>query len=500
MTEFPTEALFDPRARPDSRLPIPPAGGGRDNDLMEPITPTAPSPDAFASFRIPATDRRERVAQGKALREATPHAALGRWEPRPNRPGVIDLIEAAQHGRLPWLRGVRNARMAASPFGMLRGSAAMMAWDVANLPATGVQTVVCGDAHIGNIGFYRSPEGNQVIDLNDFDEAHTGCWEWDLRRLTASIWVLGRVNGATEQECADAVAHCVVAYRDEVSFLSKQPLLWRAFDRLDVEGLHSSVTEEGLREEIERAAVAARRRTSDRKLPKLTGGATTAAHILDDPPLVTHPDPDEYEALADGLDAYLTTLTPQWRRIVGGYTLVDIAHKVVGVGSVGLRAWVALLCGSREDDVLFLQLKQAQRSVLAPFVHGEHAWHDHQGQRVVEYQQVLQTVSDPLLGWTTVGPHQYYVRQYRNMKGGVPLDSMSPSALVDYSGVTGHLLAKGHARTSGASIISGYLGKRESAVDAFVAWARGYADQTEADHAALVAAIASGRLPSEPGV
>jgi len=368
------------------------------------------------------------------------------------------------------------------------------------LPSTGVHTPACGDAHIGNIGFYRSPEGNQVIDLNDFDEAHTGCWEWDLRRLTASIWVLGRVNGASEQDCADAVAHCVVAYRDEVSFLSKQPLLWRAFDRLDVEGLHSSVTEEGLREEIERAAVAARRRTSDRKLPKLTGGATTAAHILDDPPLVTHPDPDEYEALADGLDAYLTTLTPQWRRIVGGYTLVDIAHKVVGVGSVGLRAWVALLCGSREDDVLFLQLKQAQRSVLAPFVHGEHAWHEHQGQRVVEYQQVLQTVSDPLLGWTTVGPHQYYVRQYRNMKGGIPLDNMSPSALVDYSGVTGHLLAKGHARTSGASIISGYLGKRESAVDAFVAWARSYADQTEADHADLVAAIASGRLPAEPGV
>ena len=215
---------------------------------------------------------------------------------------------------------------------------------------------------------------------------------------------------------------------------------------------------------------------------------------------MTHPDAAEYEALADGLDAYLATLTPQWRRIVGGYTLVDIAHKVVGVGSVGLRAWVALLCGSREDDVLFLQLKQAQRSVLAPFVHGEHAWHEHQGQRVVEYQQVLQTVSDPLLGWTTVGPHQYYVRQYRNMKGGIPLDNMSPSALVDYSGVTGHLLAKGHARTSGASIISGYLGKRESAVDAFVAWARSYADQTEADHADLVAAIASGRLPAEPGV
>ncbi len=456
--------------------------------------------DAFSSFRIPATDRRERVDHGKSLRALTPHASLGEWRPRDDRPGVIDLIEASAYGRLEWLFGVRNARMAASPFGMLRGSAAMMAFDVANLPATGVQTVACGDAHIGNIGFYRSPEGNQVIDLNDFDEAHTGCWEWDLRRLTASIWVLGRENGATEAQCEDAVRHCVVAYRDEVSFLSKQPLLWRAYDQLDLENLHSTVTEEALREEITRAATAARRRTSDRKLPKLTGGATTACSIVDDPPLVTHPDAATLEALAQGLDAYLPTLTPQWRRIVGGYTLVDVAHKVVGVGSVGLRAWVALLVGSREDDVLFLQLKQAQRSVLAPFVHGERAWHEHQGQRVVEYQQVLQTVSDPLLGWTTVGPHQYYVRQWRNMKGGVPLDNMPPASLIDYSGITGHLLAKGHARTSGASIISGYLGKKESAVDAFVAWARSYADQTEADHAELVAAIASGRLPSEPGV
>ena len=456
--------------------------------------------DAFSSFRIPATDRRERVDHGKSLRALTPHASLGEWRPRDDRPGVIDLIEASAYGRLEWLFGVRNARMAASPFGMLRGSAAMMAFDVANLPATGVQTVACGDAHIGNIGFYRSPEGNQVIDLNDFDEAHTGCWEWDLRRLTASIWVLGRENGATEAQCEDAVRHCVAAYRDEVSFLSKQPLLWRAYDQLDLENLHSTVTEEALREEITRAATAARRRTSDRKLPKLTGGATTACSIVDDPPLVTHPDAATLEALAQGLDAYLPTLTPQWRRIVGGSTLVDVAHKVVGVGSVGLRAWVALLVGSREDDVLFLQLKQAQRSVLAPFVHGERAWHEHQGQRVVEYQQVLQTVSDPLLGWTTVGPHQYYVRQWRNMKGGVPLDNMPPASLIDYSGITGHLLAKGHARTSGASIISGYLGKKESAVDAFVAWARSYADQTEADHAELVAAIASGRLPSEPGV
>ncbi|HHU40087.1 MAG TPA: DUF2252 domain-containing protein [Propionibacterium sp.] len=456
--------------------------------------------EAFTSFRIPATNRDERVDHGKSLRTDTPWESLGDWLPTPDRPDPVAIIERSHQGRLPWLMGVRIARMAASPFGFLRGTANLMAHDVAHLPATGVQTTACGDAHIGNIGFYRSPEGNQVIDLNDFDEAHTGSWEWDLRRLTASIWVLGRDNGTSEEQCADAIRACVAAYRDEVSFLSKQPLLWRAFNHLDVDALHETATEASLREEIQRAAKAARKRTSDRKLPKLAGGSTNATHIVDDPPLVTHPDEAEFEAIAIGLDAYLPTLTPQWRRIVGGYTLVDIGHKVVGVGSVGMRAWVALLVGSRPDDVLFLQLKQAQRSVLAPFVHGETAWHAHQGQRVVEYQQQLQTVSDPLLGYTTVGAHQYYVRQYRNMKGGVPLDAMTPEALVDYSGIVGHLLAKGHARTSGASIISGYLGKKDAAVEAFVRWARAYADQTEADHAQLVAAVEAGKLPYEPGV
>ena len=456
--------------------------------------------DAFTSFRIPASNRAERVAHGKALREATPHAALGTWAATADRPDVVDIIERSHEGRLPWLLGVRIGRMAASPFGFLRGTANLMAHDVAHLAATGVHTTACGDAHIGNIGFYRSPEGHLVIDLNDFDEAHTGAWEWDLRRLTASIWVLGRDNGASEKQCADAIRACVAAYRDEVSFLSKQPLLWRAYNHLDVDLLHETATEATLRDEIKRAATAARKRTSDRMLPKLAGGSTEAARIVDDPPLVTHPDAAEHKAIADALDAYLRTLTPQWRRIVGGYTLVDIAHKVVGVGSVGMRAWVALLVGSRPDDVLFLQLKQAQRSVLAPYVHGERAWHAHQGQRVVEYQQQLQTVSDPLLGYTTVGAHQYYVRQYRNMKGGVPLDAMSPGALVDYSGIVGHLLAKGHARTSGASIISGYLGKKDPAVEAFVEWARAYADQTEADHAVLVKAVKAGRLPYEPGI
>ena len=459
------------------------------------MTSRAQQADAFTSFRIPATDRQARVQNGKELRQVCPHSELATWRPADDRPDPVELIERSHEGRLPWLIGVRVGRMASNPFGFLRGAAVVQAFDSARLPATGLQTVCCGDSHVGNFGFYRSPEGEQVIDLNDFDEAHTGSWEWDLRRLTASIWVAGRTNGNPEDACAEAVHACVSAYRDEVSFLSKQPLLWRAFNHVNVDRLHEQANEESLRDEIKRAAKAARKRTSDRVAPKFTQQAGERLKIVEEPPLVTRVSEDDFEALAQGLDDYLPSLSPQWRRIVGGYTLVDIAHKVVGVGSVGLRAYVALLIGSRADDIQFLPLKQARRSVHAPLVHGAEAWHYHPGQRVVEYQQQLQTVSDPLLGWTTVGEHQYYVRQFRNMKGTVPLDTITPAALSAYAGIVGHLLAKGHARTSGASVISGYLGKSDAAADAFSAYAKAYADQTEADHALFVKAARSGRLP-----
>jgi uncharacterized protein (DUF2252 family) len=385
--------------------------------------------------------------------------------------------------------------MVTSPYGFLRGTAVVMAADVAALPATGITPVICGDAHLGNFGFYASPEGELVIDLNDFDEAHPGGWEWDLRRLVASTWVAGRENGSSESQCRDAVLACVAAYRDEVRFLAEQPLLTRSYNRLDVGRLHETVTEKSLRDEIARSAKRARSRTSDRALPRFTAERDGVRQIVEEPPLITRVGADEAEAIAVALDAYLATLAPHWRRALGGYTLVDLAHKVVGVGSVGLRAYVALLEGSSPDDVVFLQLKQARRSVLAPYVHGDSAWHAHQGQRVVEYQQALQTVSDPLLGWTTVEDRQYYVRQFRNMKGTIPLDAIDAAALTDYAGIVGHLLAKGHARTSGASMIAGYAGKSDKLDRALAAFARAYADQTEADHAVLVAAVRQGRLP-----
>jgi uncharacterized protein (DUF2252 family) len=291
---------------------------------------------------------------------------------------------------------------------------------------------------------------------------------------------------------------CVAAYRLQLAHLAEQPLLARSFERLDVERLRQTATEETMRREIERAAARARRRTSDRALPRLTEQRDGTRCIVEDPPLITSVPPAEADRIAGSLDAYLKTTPPHWARVLGGYTLVDIAHKVVGVGSVGLRAYVALCEGSSPDDVVFLQLKQARRSVVAHFVHGGSAWHAHQGQRVVEYQQALQTVSDPLLGWTTVGEYQFYVRQFRDMKGAITVEGIDASVLADYAGVCGLLLAKSHARTSGASMIAGYIGTSDKMDHAICRFALAYADQTERDHESLVAAVARGILPATP--
>ena len=480
-------------------------------------TPAFPGSEGFSVRRRTAT-RQERRAYGKELRHQVPRDALATWRPSERKFDPIEQVIESHEGRIERLIPLRVARMTATPYGFLRGAANVSASDSAIMPSTGIMPVICGDAHLGNFGFYRTSEGELVIDLNDFDEAHPGPWEWDVRRLVASVWVAGRQNGLKEEQCAEAVAQCVRAYRDELRALAEQPLLTRAFARFDVERLNETVSEPGLRDEVGRATAKARRQTSDRKLPKLTEPSSEGGlRIVDAPPITMRSSQARSEQIAAALDDYLTTLPTQWARIVSGYTVVDVAHKVVGVGSVGLRAFIALLEGSSPDDVLFLQLKEARRSVLAPFIHGDTPLHDHQGRRVVEYQQALQTASDPLLGWCSVGPvdpastslrgfpgsaspaMNLYVRQYRNMKGAVVVEGLDADALADYAKVLGLLLAKGHARTSGASIIAGYIGRSDAVPDAFVDFARRYADQTEADHAAMVKAARNGRLPAPEG-
>ncbi|MEU6696875.1 DUF2252 domain-containing protein [Pseudonocardia sp. NPDC046786] len=455
--------------------------------------------EPYDSLHRRSTPRAERYRIGRSLRTAAPRSTLASWATALRRVDPVDLVEATNAGRVPELVPLRIQRMSASPHAFLRGAAALHAADFAVLPATGIHPVICGDAHLGNFGFYASPERELVFDLNDFDEAHPGAWEWDLRRLVASTWTAGRDSGASERQCEEAVRRCVRAYAEHLRALAEQPLLGRSFDVMDVDTLRSDTGNKRARRAVDKAAERARTRTSDRALPRFVTDDGGERRIVTEPPLITHPDDEHTERILAALDDYLATLPPHWARILGGYHAVDVAHKVVGVGSVGLRAYLVLCEGSSPDDVLFLQLKQARRSVVAPFVHGTEAWHDHQGQRVVEYQQALQTVSDPLLGWTSIhssrhGLQQFYVRQFRDMKGAIVPDRLDGPALADYAAVCGQLLAKGHARTSGASMIAGYLGGGGRVADALCAFARAYADQTEADHDSLLRAIRSGRL------
>jgi uncharacterized protein (DUF2252 family) len=452
--------------------------------------------DGFASLRRPARPRGERYGLGRSLRERAHRSDMARWTPPHDRVDPVRQIVEAHEGRVASLIPIRVGRMVASPYAFLRGSANIMADDFAALPSTGITPIICGDAHLGNFGFYASPERELVFDLNDFDEAHPGAWEWDLRRLVVSVHVAGRQNGFRESACGDAVQHCVAEYREQIGHLAERPLLARSFDQFDVDRLRAAASKASFRDEIDRAARRARRRTSDRALPRFTERHDGTARLVEEPPLITRPADAERDRLAAALDGYLNTLPPHWARIIAGYRIVDIAHKVVGVGSVGLRAYVALCEGSSPDDVVFLQIKQARRSVIARHLHGDAAWHRHQGQRVVEYQQALQTVSDPLLGWTTVGDHQFYVRQFRDMKGAILVEDMSAGALEDYAGICGYLLAKSHARTSGASMIAGYVGSSDKMDEALCRFARAYADQVERDHAELVRAVRRGVLPA----
>ncbi len=469
------------------------------------ILPAAGDDASFMSLRRRPTPREERYALGRSFRKRAPRSRLADWSPPADRLDPVAAIIEAHEDRLPWLIPVRIGRMVSSPYAFLRGTAAIMADDFAKLPSTGITPVICGDAHLGNFGFYASPERDLVFDLNDFDEAHPGAWEWDLRRLVASIWVAGRQNGSSESELRVAVGRCVRAYRKQLARLADEPLLARSFERLDVDRLRETATKKGFRKEVDRAAKRARRKTSDRALPRFTEQQGGTRRIVEEPPVITRVPDEDAESVAGALDEYLRTLPSHWQRVVGGYTLDDLAHKVVGVGSVGLRAYVALLEGSNPDDVLFLQVKQARRSVVARFVHGDSAWHAHQGQRVVEYQLALQTVSDPLLGWTSISTtdgveRQYYVRQFRDMKGAIMIDGIDAAALADYADICGYLLAKGHARTSGASMIAGYLGRGGKVDRAMCDFARAYADQTERDHEALLAAVDRGLLPCERGI
>ncbi len=434
---------------------------------------------------------RKRVAKRRSLRQSVPRGAHAAWSAPRARPDVVETLESTNRGRLQSLIPIRYGRMLASPFAFLRGSAAIMAADLASSPQTGIWPQICGDAHLGNFGGFATPERNLIFDLNDFDETQRGPWEWDVKRLAASIFVCGRVIGLSDDTCRDAVLIAVRCYRERMRVYAEMRYLDIWYESIDA-GQAVDHGESGL-EPLEKALQKGRRKTNVELLPKLAEQVYGGWLIIDDPPLLTH----EVGALTRRFPEFLANYKeslPKDRRIVfERYRLVDLARKVVGIGSVGTRCYVGLFLGSHNEDPLFLQIKEARRSVIAQALgNGRHA---HHGERVVSGQRIMQAASDLFLGWASIGRRQYYVRQLRDMKSTVDLDDLDADELTDYGSLCAWTLARAHACSGDAAHIGDYLGKNSCFDEAIASFAAAYADQTERDYDVLVAAARAGRIP-----
>jgi uncharacterized protein (DUF2252 family) len=447
-----------------------------------PVAPALPTPQ-------------QRMEEGKARRLKVPRSAHARWKPSRKRSDPIALLEESNKTRLQHLVPLRYGRMLVSPFTFYRGSPIVMANDLAQTPSSGIRVQACGDAHLMNFGVYASPERNLLFDVNDFDETLPGPWEWDVKRLAASCIVAGRTFGMKASDSEEAAAGCARFYRKKMREYSEMRLLDVWYSRVDSQAV-LDVFRHSDNKTVAATFEKSRQRNSLQALSKLAKVTDGLIRIVDDPPLVSHVnDPSLSESIRRFLRGYHGTLQEDRRTLLERYRFVDFARKVVGVGSVGTRCFIILLDGSHSDDPLFLQIKEAEASILEAHV-GKSIYHNH-GRRVLTGQRLLQSASDIFLGWSSDGGHDYYVRQLRDMKGTADLQGMSGSDLKDYAELCGWVLARAHARSGDPATIAGYLGKSEAFEEAIAAFAIAYADQTECDYEALKAAAASGRVPVE---
>jgi uncharacterized protein (DUF2252 family) len=453
----------------------------------------------------------ERTETGAALRADVPRRSHGDWGPAPDRPDPVALLRAQDETRSPDLVPIRHGRMATSAFAFYRGGAAIMAADLAATPTTGLRTQLCGDAHLSNLGVFASPERQLLFDLNDFDETLPGPWEWDLKRLAASFTIAARSNGLGKRQETEAAQACAAAYRTAMAEFAEMTALdtWYARVNADeaVETIRGKVSKEA--EKRTKANLAkARTRTSLQAARKLTTVVDGRLRIVDDPPLVmplsTVVPADRVEELTAGISEsyrqYRESLPAGPRHVLDDYEIVDIAHKVVGVGSVGLRAFIGLLQSRRTGEPLLLQLKEATTSVLE--AHLGSSEYDQPGRRVVEGQRMMQAASDMFLGWSTsvLDGRHYYWRQLRDMKASTEVERLSATGLTAYARLCGWSLARAHARSGSPVAIAGYLGTSERFDRAIAEFSRRYAKQNDADFAAHAQAIEDGSVPVITGV
>lgn len=438
----------------------------------------------------------ERSSAGKRLRDKVAREQLGVWKKSENRADPIDLLRAADVDRIPELVPIRYGRMLQSPFAFYRGTAGVMAADLAATPATGIRVQACGDCHLMNFGGFATPERNIIFDINDFDETMPAPWEWDVKRLVASFVLAARSLDLSDGKARDAAMTCARSYRKHLrEFAEMHPLeVWYAtVTALDVMRLLSSAQQKVLRARIDKAAQG----TSEMDFPKLAGMIGGRVGIHDVPPLIFHPEqsraPEFQGTLNQVFSAYRETLPDDRRVLLDRYRVVDAAIKVVGIGSVGRRCWVALMM-SESNHPLFLQFKEAVESVLEPYA-GKSVY-THHGQRVVAGQRLMQPSSDLFLGWVTaeVTGKQFYVRQLRDAKIKPLVETFDDTLLLLYAKACGWALARAHAKASSVSMIGGYLGSSDEFDEAMGRFAVTYADQAERDHAALKAAVRKGKI------
>jgi uncharacterized protein (DUF2252 family) len=445
------------------------------------------SPDKRLNMRKPLPTVEQLHAQGKAMRESVPRELHGQWKPHAQREDVLSIIKRSNAGRQERLIPLRMERMAESPFAFLRGAVAVMAHDLFPTPTIGHNVVLAGDAHLGNFGLYGSPHRELVFDLNDFDETLIGPWEWDLKRLTASVNVAGRENGLSARERRVAATQAVLGY--QINMARLEPM-----GTLDIWHLHSFPGRASELRKVPAKAqaviekiVAKATRSDHNGLLRKVADKDSAGHwrFREDPPILTRVHAARKKNLILALEKYSLTLTRELRYMLSRYRVADVAHRVVGVGSVGTRAYLALLIGKHDNDPLFLQVKEALVPAHAPYLPLRRAVFTHEGQRVVVGQRALQATSDVMLGWTEMDGRHYYVRQMKNLKASVPVEWLTGDAFNFYAWACGALLARAHARTSEAATIAGYCGVSKPLRESFADWAEAYGDQTVTDHARL---------------